>query len=393
MKFTIGTVSKFQEYEEEIKLIKASLLYADDIELIGITEYIVYMYLSNVLDGNKEIDALLQGIIDFLRSVQFPNKEETLQKLETAQLQLKLFKPKLKNKRHRSHDELLAQIRFNQLKSDLKPEFENALHQFVDGTYSQELQKLIDNNIVSVFDYQMQCIDINELLGSYLGSMMKAIYATHTYPLFDEKSTGFISSIAKTKIIDINNLNPAVIRHAGIATNILMTLPTFENARIDELLDFKKQNVKYLKKFRNAIYDFSEKISSLPWNDDFQYDCIKLYHTEVVPQVEEINEVLTETSILKSFGKKVFEDEEVRKNASFAIGGLATAITTSNTLTGVINQIIMATSLAILSKELFTGFCKAIDLWNQSQEENEEKAQNGITNRMYYYYLAQKRLK
>ena len=39
MKFTIGTVSNFQEYEKDLQLIKSSLLYADEIELIGLTEY------------------------------------------------------------------------------------------------------------------------------------------------------------------------------------------------------------------------------------------------------------------------------------------------------------------------------------------------------------------
>lgn len=45
MKFTIGTVSNFQEYDQDINLIKSSLLYADDIELIGLTEYTVFKYL------------------------------------------------------------------------------------------------------------------------------------------------------------------------------------------------------------------------------------------------------------------------------------------------------------------------------------------------------------
>lgn len=53
MKFTIGTVSNFQEYEKDLQLIKSSLLYADEIELIGLTEYAVFKYLPVVMDGGE----------------------------------------------------------------------------------------------------------------------------------------------------------------------------------------------------------------------------------------------------------------------------------------------------------------------------------------------------
>ena len=39
MKFTIGTASSSMNFEEDLKLIKSSLLYADSIELIGMAEY------------------------------------------------------------------------------------------------------------------------------------------------------------------------------------------------------------------------------------------------------------------------------------------------------------------------------------------------------------------
>lgn len=84
-----------------------------------------------------------------------------------------------------------------------------------------------------------------------------------------------------------------------------MTLPTLDNASVDEILDFKKDLQIPLINFRRAIYNFSETISSMPWDKDFDYECIKLYETEVVPRVNEINELSSETSILKNFGTRV----------------------------------------------------------------------------------------
>ena len=55
------------------------------------------------------------------------------------------------------------------------------------------------------------------------------------------------------------------------------------------------------------------QIHSLPWDDNFQYDCLQLYNTQVLPKVQEINETLTQTSVLRNLGKQALADEELRK--------------------------------------------------------------------------------
>ena len=59
MKFTIGTVSSNMEFSETLKLIKSSLLYADEIELIGMIEYAIFAYLPNRILNAKDITHLL----------------------------------------------------------------------------------------------------------------------------------------------------------------------------------------------------------------------------------------------------------------------------------------------------------------------------------------------
>ena len=392
MKFTIGTVSNFQEYENTLRLIKSSLLYADEIELIGLTEYAVFKYLPSIMDAGKDLDALIEGMLPFLQSIEIPNKDVVMQQLEYAQSQLQVFAPVLRKRKHRTPNEIKAQIKVNALKKDLQLQLSEAMKQLVTKPSSIELQELVEKNIVSIFDYQMQSINTDEMVGSYFGSMMNAIYAANTYPLFDQQSTNFIHSIAKTQLIEISKVDSEVLRHAGVATKILMTLPTLEGASYDELLDFRKQNAAPLVRFRKAIHGYSEKISSLPWDTDFQYECLKLYDTEVAPQVEEINELFTETSTLKNLGKKVLADEEIRKNAGFIAGGLATAITTANTMSGLIHQLVLTMSLAVLSEQAAKGFVKIANLWVQAHDEANKAKQQGTGNVMYYYYLASKEL-
>lgn len=131
-------------------------------------------------------------------------------------------------------------------------------------------------------------------------------------------------------------MDKEIIRHAGVANNILSTLPTLEQASVDEILDFKKDMQVPLSNFRTAIYGFTEKITSMPWDDDFCYECIKLYDTEVMPRVNEINELSSETNVLKNFGSKVLNDEDERRKLGFVGAGLITTITTSSNIFDVV---------------------------------------------------------
>ncbi len=390
MKFTIGTVSQFQQYKKDLDLIKCSLLYADEIELIGLTEYAVFKYLPAILDRGKTVEELIDGMIPFLRSVNIPNKEGMLQTLFLAQDQLQILNPHLNKKKHRTTAEIKAQIKMNQFKKELIGQLDNAVNQLIDEPTSHEVQRLIDDKVISIYDYQMRGISNNEMAGSYVAGLLNAIYADNTFPLFDETSTDFLGKIAKTQLIEFSKVDAEVLRHAGIASSVLKTLPTLEAASYDEIIDFKEQNTGPLTHFRTAIYDFSERISSLPWDQEFQYECLKLYEMEVAPKVEEINEVFTETSTLKNFGKRVLADEEIRKKAGFAASGLAVAITTPNSLSDVFRSLLLAMSLATFSKEAAQAFLKIIHMGVQAHDETVRARKVGKENTMYYYYLATK---
>lgn len=253
MKFTIGAISNIQQYEEDLKLIKSSLLYADDIELIGLAEYLTFIYLPRVFDSKKDVFELVDGIVPFLRSANSPLQKDALAQIEVIQSQMQPLLPFLTKKKHRTTAEIQAQLKLKQLSKTIAVLIEEIMQKYTDDPSSQELKALIDRNIINVFDYKMKGVNTGELTGGYIGSLLNSIYSPNTFPLFDEKSTSFIGDIAKTKVIQVSALKAETLRHAGIASSILMTLPTIETATIDELLDFKAQNEVPLARFRKAI--------------------------------------------------------------------------------------------------------------------------------------------
>ena len=174
-----------------------------------------------------------------------------------------------------------------------------------------------------------------------------------------------------------------------------MTLPTLEGASIDEILDFKKDNERSLIGFRQAIFKFSEAISSLPWDDDFQFECYKLYNTEVAPKVAELNTLSSDASVIRNLGKRAVADAEIRKAAGFAVGGIAATILSQTSLMEAmvaLRDIILGVSLLAVSPQIANGFLKTIDLVNQSKDEVKKISRELQGNTMYYYYKASKDL-
>lgn len=395
MKFTIGTVSDNMEFDEDLKLIKSSLLYADEVELIGMAEYAVYKYIPRCLNNAKDIDGMMGSFIPMLESIDTREAQDLVVTLKNSYAQIAPYIPYLKKKKNRSKQEIIAQKYVAKEMESCIKSLEIVFQELFNYPGTKTIQELIEKNIISVYDYKFVGFDIEELSGGYFANLLGTIKHGKSYPLFDNISSSVVGAVIDEKKLDLSNTTQEILRHAGIATNILMTLPTIDSASIDEILDFKKDMKVPLDNFRKAVYSFSEKITSLPWDDDFEYDCLKLYNTEVLPCVNEINELSSETSVLKNFGSKVLADEEARKKLGYIGAGLATTITTGHNITfalGIVETLIRTGAKIGLSAAGVSAFLKTADLMNKAIKESKEKKDEIKSNVMYYYYKASKKL-
>lgn len=395
MKISIGTVSSNVDFEETLKLIKSSLLYADEIELIGLAEYAVFCYIPCHLYEARDWNQLMDSFSILIKSFRVEGGEIILTQIDDLSLQLKEIEPILKKKKNRSKKELLLQLQMEKALNKGKETIANEIKKTISTPGINTIRSLINRKIVGVYDYNCTEINLEEISGGYFGNLMKVMRNHTAYPLFDNVSKDIISSVAKTRLFDLGNINPEILRHAGVASNILMTLPALDGASVDEILDFKKENLEALTNFRKAIFEFSEKIDSLPWDENFKYDCVKLYSTEVAPKVAELNEVSSNASVLKNLGGKVIADAEIRKAAGFAVGGIAATVLRQNGLMeafAALRDLIMGCSLIAISPQLAAGFLKTIDLTNKSISEVKTINTDIQGNTMYYYYKASKDL-
>lgn len=123
MKFTIGTVSSNLEFEEDLKLIKSSLLYADDIELIGMAEYAIFKYLPSCISSARDVFELMDNFTPILKIVEGNGAPELLEQIDAINLKAEPYMNSLRKKKRRNKDEIIAQkkleIVLRQAKLDL----------------------------------------------------------------------------------------------------------------------------------------------------------------------------------------------------------------------------------------------------------------------------------
>lgn len=395
MRIALGTVNSNLCFAEDLQLIKGSLLYADEVELIGMAEYALYQYLPQRIIATNDISEMLAWMIPLLKSFDNDKARDLVLQCEELNQKIKLIEPKLKKQKYRSKQEILAQAQIKKSLGECKGALKSCLENLLDQPESKTIQALVERGIISVFDYEFDGLNMDELTGGYFANLVGTMKHGLSYPLFDKMSADLVGSLISDKSVDISRTDKEVLRHAGIAVEILSTLPTLEGASVDEIIDFKRDLKTPLTSFRRAIYGFSEKIESLPWDDDFQYDCLKIYYSDVLPQINEINELVSETSVLKNFGGKVLSDGEMRRRIGFVGAGLAATITTGmnmSTALGVVEQIVRWGGKIGLSAAGVEAFLKTTDLLNKARKEVKQKKTELDNNVMYYYYLASTKL-
>ncbi len=395
MKFTIGTVSSSVDFEEDIKLIKSALLYADEIELIGMAEYALLKYIPNMIDSVKDVDTLADAFVPLFKSIPIEGSDKIITQLESLKNQVAPYKTSLSKKKHRSGKEIIAQKKMEALMGQCREMLNGMCAQYTISVSNIEIEKLLTRGIITIYDYGYNDFNLDSLVGGYFGNLIGTIQNQTAYPLFDKTSNEIISSFDKSHILDLGNVNQEVLVHAGLATNILMTLPTLDKASVDEILDFKRDMHAPLANFRKAIFSFAETVKSRPWDHDFQYDCLKLYYKEVVPKVEELNELSSETSVLKNMGRRVLADEEIRKKSAYLTGGLVSIVTTSSNMLGAFDCLrnwLLGLSMMVVLPNAVTAFMKTLSMVAESKQEAKPIKKEMSGNTMYYYYKASKDL-
>ena len=343
--------SKELNINEEIKLIKASLLYADKVLLISI------------------IPIMFCSIPYWIK--QFSKDREMQQKMESIKSDMVSEALRVaKEKKELKSDEIQEYLKDKNinLESLLKEEFNRSLSR-------------LSNIFLSAINEVTSKIGINKLDPAIKSGLLdiytigKSKIPEKTYPLLDENALNLAKTNIKEGKLNIPDVDSEKIKQIGFVFDIFKRLPNFENATIEEILDIRKVLDKPLIRFRSAIIKMSDCIRYKPWDEGFYYDIEKLFYHRIEPAILEIEEECKSnkylTKLLNVVAKRPWE---------IPAGGIGGAIISklaevSNISTTAIGMVVGAGAVAY----------QALNEWKEKTKEIE-------TNQMFLYYKTGKML-
>ena len=110
IKFSIGTVASKLDLTENITLIKSSLLYADEIEMIGIMEYMLSILVPQIVNSSEDAFKTIKKLLPFIETLETKEAKEIVNNVKAILEQVEPF-IYCKTKKRRNKKEILAAMK------------------------------------------------------------------------------------------------------------------------------------------------------------------------------------------------------------------------------------------------------------------------------------------
>ncbi|HEY0069484.1 MAG TPA: hypothetical protein VGE04_05895 [Chloroflexia bacterium] len=359
----IAVSSEEPGFTRELRLIKASLLYAEHATIYS-------MYLEATLPFIMAAQELGRERASYIIDVL------VLQELKGA-IPINLVLQQA-NEIHQVCKSGLVELGFKDLAAGLISGMEFGFGDM----RSVDLDETLDDQD-EIERYMKLIASINDAATDvFIDLIFNSLVDGTSYPLLDETFGGLVSNtLTEVKSQRRNYARPLVLsdeavksaRETRLAVDLFSRLPTFETASLDEILDIRKELNRPLASFRSEIIKLAEQMHSAPWDKDFPFEAERLVRRDIEPAILHLEEDVRSNSYLAKLAYKSLKDPLEVGGATglgFLVGSLGGAAT------------------SMLGAMVGVGLA-ALDVYREWQEKKRELERNQV----YFFYEAEQGLK
>jgi hypothetical protein len=371
--FTIAITPSEINLDKELQYIKSALFYADTITLISPVAYL-YTQLTNEENQLNERTGikLINLMMPYIKAVD-PNFYDEATTI-ISKMQSFVTSNKYKNIPMSVKIELRKQLR------ECAKEIDKVMTESIGNDSCTEISKLLQSKNLLLKKFEHSLGDVEGSVPEFFHMLKDSI--KFSYPLFDEVSSNLMKAAVREKIITLSDIDKQKLTHAGLSDNLIQKLPSFDLAKVDEILDIKKELSNPLIRFQSKVLSYSETIQSVPWDDDFETECLLLYAKDVAPALLDIEEMSKDSGFLRNLGKSLVTDESFLKSAS----GLIVEIAAAGVLASFSD--VVSADKAILATGGAWAISKVASAYNSYKETKKEISKKDL----YFYYAAGEKL-
>lgn len=372
----------------DLSLIKAALLYADQVSLISLHSYIVVESMRvRDLDHDKWV-AHVMGLIGKLEYNDDPGRR-------LFKVQFKRYVA-LRQKGDLTLDEGLEM-------SALKVWFDGWVYSIASQIQEDyrvsgggELLKALESGLVNLYEFQNGYIQSLPILPhrinldlfsereqtalrrssarEFIDVVEGYITSSDTLPLFNDHLAKAVNEIIRQGGLKVSDMKAGRAKPVALATKMFKDLPLFENATIDQILDIRKELEPHLAPFHSGMQLFAQEIKSAAWDEDFPIEAGLVFDTKVSPAMRDITSAIQDNKPLRNLMMEL-ATKEVAAGGMLAFG---------LSQTGVVAD---ALSKAVLA----AGSTVGVAAYN-AKIEADKKQREVEGNSVYLYYRLRDRL-
>jgi len=290
----------------DVELVRASILYADEIELISPGAAMLASVLRLAETGSSGLLALL-GALD----------DDTVQHLGGEKLP--------KNWREIVPAAALAaqlnpavlralpggdQIDSNAFQSLLEGwqsatgQFQDVAQAMFEQSGGSDLIPAVDAEILKLSSSGLNgATDAETITAGYMDLVRELLEEPSSRLLFDDAAGSLVRSL-----VDAGNVepHPLALKHAGeaaVGAGLVARLPSFPQAPVDELLDLRRDLSAPLVRYRAATSRLADRVATPAFDTAMAAEIDDLWTTDVAPALVEIGEGLTEHGLVREMAR------------------------------------------------------------------------------------------
>lgn len=329
----------------EVELVRAAILYADEIELVSPAAEMVNSVV-NLAEGDiyglfSVLAGLPDNVLQFIGNGNSPLPLNWREVLPAALFAIQMGPDRLQ--RLPGGDQItqaqLDQIagfndHFDEIMGTMRRESDLLLQQ----SGGEELQPAIRAGVVTVSPL-FAMGDVNDtatLVFKFMDTLRTLMSDRRVRLLFDDSVAKLVRDMVDAGMVAPHQLT---LKHAGeaaVGSGLVSRLPAFTAAPIDELLDLRGDLVAPLSRYRRAVSKMAEKLAYRAFDDESAVEIDDLWRDEVDPALHDLREGLGEHGLVREVAKQMGLD--LKTYVSALIGpGLWVGLDTYTSIQGVVS--------------------------------------------------------
>lgn len=282
--------------ENELRLVRSSLLYADHVDLVAPTvgwmRTLLPLLTTDVDDPWRSIAAL---------------PRETLERLGVTDITPEQFKAQmLKFARATDHDpkRLEAQRQFQEMIIVGKQQATEVCR----SPEALELEMALESGAVTLISDGTRLEDsIDQQVGWFRGRLSQAMDAPGSTVLLDDVTSEFLRQSERYA----DGLSPVAesrTSRAAVGAGLVERLPTFPEARMQDVLEAREELAEGRAAYRVSVKELAAKLQSSALEPTLPSEIDELWHDTVQPALKDLRKTVSTSRIAWKAGKRLVTD-------------------------------------------------------------------------------------